>query len=759
MKERGRNFAKRIRESIKSLLLGLARKFTFWKKSSLQREAEEVIAEPIAKPELSKKEEIKTQEEEIITEVTKTRGEVKVEPILEPESEKVTLIEEKEVEEPQIHVEPIEEEVSKREPKKPRIIKAPTEQRIIKTPKQISPENGISSESKKEPIDVDLGKSSKRKYKVRKPPKEYEGEIEKTIGKEAEEKDVQFRIVCPFVEIDLNEVGVSLVLPEQQFKIDIADNTPLETNYEVRLNDGAREKISVKVRSRDQSAAYIKEKRIHLDKPVESLEVKLPDEAQGRTYHYKHHNIDLYVFIAVGDNRGRMHYLYDEAGNINPIPKRKVWVVLSDELELKNKEVIVEEGRLVWDSYRLYLVNLKKAESLVIENKASGIAERIPCHKSFSIEGEHLVEDYFIDESPLFCGGIVNIKAPSKNPSGWRVWIQCEKAVSRMVAENWDGDDDLTLNLPNDLPYEYGEFQLDFCERYASKSEETLFFRWVNYIELEYPKELLIPDPSIGRKIERIEIKLDDLKNWELSVEESLRSVIVDDKTIRFEVKPEIDMVHFNIAKKGNKDRKIKLQVMIPRLEWKLGKENDWRDKPHVTKADAFDFDDIIVIRSNDPRNRYDLTAILESNGSPLQEGKLIQKGMDYILELGQFYDTVRGYEKSLTLKVKIGKESQLLGIIELIGYPKKHKIFKEKKKHILKAKDTIEKHPGRSVPIPLVKSRKRFRTGKGFSKQEISAAGMTIESLKRMNIFYDRRRNTCHQINVEALKKLKKGN
>jgi len=759
MKERGRNFAKRIRESIKSLLLGLARKFFFWKKSGLQRGGEEVIAEPIAKPELPKKEEIKTQEEEIITEVTETHGEVKVEPILEPESEKVTLVEEKEVKEPQIHVEPIEEDVSKREAKKPRIIKAPTEQRIIKAPKQISPENGIPSESKKEPIDVDLGKSSKRKYKARKPPEEYEGEIEKTIEKEREEKDVQFRIVCPFVEIDLEEVGVSLVLPEQQFKIDIPDNTPLETNYEVRINDGTREKISVKVRSRDQSTAYIKEKRIHLDKPVENLEVKLPDEAQGRTYHYKHHNINLYVFVAVGDNRGRMHYLYDETGNINPIPKRKVWVVLSDELGLKNKEVIVEENRLIWDSHRLYYVNMKKAENLVVENKKSGIEERIPCHKSFSIEGEHLVEDYFMDESPLFCGSSIKIKAPSKNPSGWHVWIQCEKVLPRVLTENWDGDDDLTLNLPDDLPYEYGEFQLDFCERYASKSEETLFFRWVNYIELEYPKELLIPDPNVGRKIEKIEIKLDDLKNWELSAEESIRSVIVDDKTIRLEVKPEIDMVHFNIAKKGSEDRKIKLQVMIPRLKWKLGKENNWRDKPHVTKADAFDFDDIIVLRSNDPRNRYDLTAILESNGSPLHEAKLIQKGMDYILELGQFYDTVRGYEKSLTLKVKIQKESQELGIIELIGYPKEQKILKEKKKHVVKAKDTVEKQSRRSVPIPLVKSRKRFRKGRGFSKQEISAAGMTIKNLKRMNIFYDKRRNTCHQINVEALKKLKKGN
>jgi len=27
------------------------------------------------------------------------------------------------------------------------------------------------------------------------------------------------------------------------------------------------------------------------------------------------------------------------------------------------------------------------------------------------------------------------------------------------------------------------------------------------------------------------------------------------------------------------------------------------------------------------------------------------------------------------------------------------------------------------------------------------------------MNVFYDRRRKTCHEINVEALKKLKKGN
>lgn len=53
------------------------------------------------------------------------------------------------------------------------------------------------------------------------------------------------------------------------------------------------------------------------------------------------------------------------------------------------------------------------------------------------------------------------------------------------------------------------------------------------------------------------------------------------------------------------------------------------------------------------------------------------------------------------------------------------------------------------------VKTKNRFRAGRGFSIGEIQKAGATTAQLKKMKLRVDKRRRSMHEANVEELKKL----
>lgn len=64
---------------------------------------------------------------------------------------------------------------------------------------------------------------------------------------------------------------------------------------------------------------------------------------------------------------------------------------------------------------------------------------------------------------------------------------------------------------------------------------------------------------------------------------------------------------------------------------------------------------------------------------------------------------------------------------------------------------------PPKPLPMirPIVKSRHGKRKGKGFSRNEIDNAGLTMEDVKRLHISYDKRRKTSHSWNIGSLKSI----
>ena len=590
----------------------------------------------------------------------------------EPKEDKISITEPSQIDHPV-------KEKAETKTQKPSIVKTPIEIGKKKEEGRKSLENEKEKAISKRIEKIDLGRTKRKKLSSAKQPAKVNI---KRINKISEGKETPTRVESPFIEIDLNEAKVFLVLPKQQFKPNAVSNIPQQLKYKLEL-DGEEQTIFVKVSMDNQGTAEIEEKRIELVKSLKSFQIVLPDELQDRTYKkaysYNHNYKNLYAFVAIGNNWGRMKYLYDADGNINPLPHRMVWLLLHEDFKLEIESNYLPEETWIWEQYRPFRVNLKEMDELIIKNTKTSKECKLPCEPTFSIEGQ-VIEDDFKDQMPLLIGETFKIKAPRGNPYGWTVWIQNKIAGYRIITENWSGVEPLSLRLPDDLPCEGGEFQVDICQQDSRIPDETLFFRWLPFIELNYPKELIIPNPRQGHKSAFINVKVSG-EEWALNYGVDRKVGYIESNSVQIEIRPEKNTVRFSITKKGKPEILTKFKITIPRLKWKTSKYEAWNGKFQNIKRDELIYGEscYLFICTNDFNNRYDLSAILETNGQRLQGEKFNQQGINYNLELNQFYDTIKQNKNALRLKIEIcrTKDYKLLGSPEVLYFDAKQAIQK----------------------------------------------------------------------------------
>lgn len=495
----------------------------------------------------------------------------------------------------------------------------------------------------------------------------------KMINRESKEKEFSTMVESPFIEINLDNIEVCLILPKQQFEVHHVAKTLHQVSYILNLND-KQQKIPVGVTINGSGLMFVEEKRILLEEPLAKFKVAFPDEIHGREYSYNHIDKGLYVFVAAGNNRGRMFYLYGEDGNINFLCKRVVWVLIHEEFMLQTIRGPgdIADERWIWNKYKPFRIDLSEANTLVIKNKISSREKKFDLQSTFHIEGEQLIEDDFKKECPLFTGKTLKMIAPYENQSGWNVWIQ-NKEMGYKIKKNWIGREPLTLGFPDELPCEFGEFQVDICQQNTRVPDDTLFFRLLPILELNYPKELIIPDPKSGDFSSTISIRLNSNDVWKLEHKEDIKSELTKDNFYKAELPPEESVFRFSMVNTAKPESICNFQITLPRLKWKTSKQKVWGSKTlkigrnDLKSGESFS----LKIQTNDFNNKYNLLAILQTNDQKLQEERLIQKGVEYSLELNQFYDTIKQNKDKLNLKVRIQNEEydHLVGEVYILEF------------------------------------------------------------------------------------------
>jgi len=630
-----------------------------------------------------------------------------------------------------------------------------------KPPKEDKKRGKKQSGRKKKPTisesmtEIDLGKN-KSSGGIKQQTQPSKESLKKTTNRE-EGKETSVRIQSPYIELDLDEAKVFLVIPEQQFESNAENNIPEEYKLEIKDINENKQIIYAGVNNIEQ--------RIELKQPFIEFRITYPNVFQSRVYSYHHAKKTLYPFIAIGNNRGRMYYLYDKDGNINHLPKKSVWILLEESFEVPDVDII--EERWIWERYQPLNINLKNNEELIIRNRQTGEEEKIPCEPSFSIECDALIEDDFKDISPLITGKWIKIIAPRENPSGWIVEVQNKQVGPK----SWTREKSLELKLPDDLPCECGEFQVNIFNKEDGNPIETLFFRYVPSLQLKFPRDLIVPDPNKGHKEETIEILFrEDFQDWELKHEETINYENIENG-YQIELPPQQDVIHFSLMKKDKPETETRVKITIPRLKWRTSKSESWSDRPIQIKRDGLipgdDF--YIIVCTNDVDTQYDLLATLETESKKLQEAKFKQKGGYYNLLLNQFYDTIKENNDKILLRMEIRKaiDNEILGQTEVIHLPE---VVQEGSKDTLlripkvisttEEKRLIKPHKRRDIRANVKAANGRFRTGKGFSKKEVKEAGISMGSIKikGLRIPVDKRRKSMYTENIEILKSLMGG-
>lgn len=671
------------------------------------------------------------------------------------EGESLGIPPEKEIKIPQVSKEgpsePLSEETASeisdiKKIQKPYIKKLPTES---KEESERSPEEKNRRTTPRQKRKRELGKIRKRRLK----PTNQAQKITKGTEKESDLKKLPLRIQSPFIEIDLNEAKVFFVIPKQHFKSAATTNSaPQELRYEVGLNQ-EKYTLLAKVNDNKQGIREAEEVRKELKKPLESFKVIFPHELQKRIYTYKHTNKAFYAFVGIRNECGRLYYLYDEQGGINPLPRKCVWILIREGFELDIEPDTIEE-RWVWENYQPLSINLKETKEIVLKNYQTNEEKRIPCWATFSIESEKVIEDDFNDQTPLFVGENINLKAPRVNSNGWMVWLQNRKGGYKIVTENWTGAEPLELKIPSDLPCECGEYQLDICEQDDRMPIETLFFRYIPFLRLKSQRELVLPDSNRGHGEEVVEVLFErDFQEWNLELDDRIYHKCIENG-YQIKLLPEQDSLQFSLMKKGKTETRTSLKITIPRLKWRTSKDKGWYDRPvHIRKDKLITGADFyLTVCTNDFNTKYDLSAILETNGQRLQEAKFIRKATMYNLLLNQFYDTLQKINDKLVLKMEVRRirEQTVIGQIDVVYFP-----------------EILGKKPASIKPIrkekilrPIVKGGNgKLRKGRGFSRQEITKAGIDMDDIRRLHIIpFDKRRKSMYSENVEILKLLLKG-
>ncbi len=548
---------------------------------------------------------------------------------------------------------------------KARLAKAPiqSDEELLKEYEEIS-QNQEAHEGKEAIVSIDLGRRPRCPIRGRRAaPREKPRSLLEPSGKERE------RVESPYIEIDLAYAGddertAQIVFPSQRLRLGVGVECA-SPQYVVEM-DCKKRQVPCRARIRE-GYLELRETGLGLLHPIGQLCIVFPPEAGQRTYRYNHEWEALFVFSAIGANRGRMLY------RLTDLPKRPVWVLLDERYELLNVPDI-EERQWVWQRFKPYRVDLRRSDALQVKDKRTGEIRGFTCRPTFKITGDQLVDDDFAQECPIVTGNRVILESPYENEVGWDIWIQNKAINAVVIAQGWTGKEPLTASLPPPgSACDLGEFQVDIWDPVDSRSDATMFFRWLPSLQLDYPRELQFPHPYTGHASSNVTLTMRN--NLSCATQVSSREYFrPDDKTVyEIAIPPDRDTTSVSVQNTEGTMSPVSLQVSVPRLRWKVGDQGEWCSTQQTiaktTLRPGLLLD--VIVSTNDQRNRYDIDACLGKGGEQLQLGRFERRGGYYTLGLNQFFDTIHNRkddELALRLDIRKNGEPQLLGTLPVLG-------------------------------------------------------------------------------------------
>lgn len=189
-------------------------------------------------------------------------------------------------------------------------------------------------------------------------------------------------------------------------------------------------------------------------------------------------------------------------------------------------------------------------------------------------------------------------------------------------------------------------------------------------------------------------------------------------------------------------DAEIKVTVLVERVWWAFGVIGadpiDWVDKPIILSREDFapTSNKALFVRLPRPRFVRKIDVGFDRAKSRPYQVEVKEEGITIPLrDFGDSKEIEKRQEESMVIGVQPeGAEPDETVVVKIPADP----LPPDQIPHVLQA---------------IVKSRRGQRKSKGFSRNEIISAGITMWDMKRLHISCDRRRKTSYSWNIKNLK------
>ncbi len=510
---------------------------------------------------------------------------------------------------------------------------------------------------------IDLNAS---RHKTSRPPKTSDA-VKDQVDSPKQRSPRKARVRPPWIELALqSNEKIQLVIPKAEIKTGVVGPAPDQLTYDVTVN---KEQRSFQIRPTPSYDGYVQDEyRLALNEPLAEFEVKFPEHLRNCCYRFAHPDWKLYAFVAgTRDGSGRLLYRCDK------LPRRLLWILLHEDFSLEPDAPLKDEpDQWVWDKYRPFLLDLTSASNLALKNRSKAETIQIACEPYFQIEGEGLTEDDYMGRSPLFSGMRLKLLSPDGTSTSLDVWLQDASGGVQLIKEDWDGQGPLEFFPLSELSRKSGEFQIDLCDNPGNQIAATVFFRCLPGLKLEFPKDLILPDPQLGHQPALVTIGTDNPQFWEFCDEEGKIISRREEGTYSFLLDALNDCCSLSVAPKDSEMSRVHLRVTLPRLRWRLGNGTPWVD--HVQPLERSNFvtgrplEFQVCIGAD--RERYTMSVILQEGDHILQGPVFLARQQKiYQTEVNQFYDTIRDVDAPLEIRLRVqsSKNEELLRIIPVM--------------------------------------------------------------------------------------------
>ncbi|MHA1427878.1 MAG: hypothetical protein ACTSQI_17995, partial [Candidatus Helarchaeota archaeon] len=523
----------------------------------------------------------------------------------------------------------------KRRQQKPRRVKPPTAP--PNTPPAPSP-----------PSNPPITEVEFEEVELHKRRKSYSGERRKKVEKDTKygqkRMKAAYRIETPYVELNLVENCVELVIPKQKLK----KGVPILKSREFKLNEDT---MPLEVDSNEDGEYIQKEaKRYKIDNQLIGFEIP----QYLKRFSYIHQDQVIYFFRR-SRNIYKLEYSTDLSNGDYIILLDPDWEILTSVKEDYNK--------WFWGKYEPFKIHLSKDSGLLIRHKEKGDKKTFKGITYFKILSENKIGDKFLDSSPLFFSKKpIRIRSETKLAENLLVWIQPSQFSGQKKKIEWKPFKGNLLIRPEDLPAPLGEFQVDIWEEGESFSIDRLYFRYIPFIRIEYPRKLIIPNWKEGYDVMEVKISVQESFYVEADFHvEREHSASYSSYTIK--VPPKNVSLDLNIKKRDFSSQELAIRIELSKIRWKLLGQSQWQSKILVLNSEDIKSGVIndLEVQITDEDSEYRVQAFLKNDQNSVQEDNLRKRKNknEYTLHLTQFADTIARFSSDMSLELVISTKEK----------------------------------------------------------------------------------------------------